>query len=85
MASICSAVYCNDRNFAFRLPNPCSAATLPPNTLEITLALAMTVLVAGALALLAGSLTRRLLRSIEGDRRRLIRCRPNPLQGLRQA
>lgn len=45
-----------------------SAATLPHNTLEITLALALTVLVAGAVALLAGSLTRRLLRSIEGER-----------------
>lgn len=45
-----------------------SAATLPANTLEVTLAIALTVLVAGAAALLAGSLTRRLLRSIEGDR-----------------
>lgn len=45
-----------------------SSASLPSNTLEVTLAIAMTVLVAGALALLAGTLTRRLLRSIEGDR-----------------
>lgn len=45
-----------------------SAATLPHNTLEITLALALTVLVAGAVALLAGGLTRRLLSSIEGER-----------------
>lgn len=45
-----------------------SATTLPHNTLEITLAVALTVLVAGAVALLAGSLTRRLLRAIEGER-----------------
>ena len=45
-----------------------SSASLPTNTLEVTLAIALTLLVAGALALLAGSLTRRLLRSIEGDR-----------------
>ena len=45
-----------------------SAASLPANTLEVTLAIAMTVLIAGAVSLLAGSVTRRLLRSIEGDR-----------------
>ena len=45
-----------------------SAATLPSNSLEITLAIAMTVLVAGAGAMAAGSLTRKLLRSIEGER-----------------
>jgi len=45
-----------------------SSASLPTNTLEVTLAIALTLLVAGALALLAGTLTRRLLRSIEGDR-----------------
>ncbi len=45
-----------------------SSASLPSNTLEVTLAIALTLLVAGALALLAGTLTRRLLRSIEGDR-----------------
>ena len=45
-----------------------SAVALPSNTLEVTLALAMTLLVAGAVALLAGRVTRRLLQSIEGDR-----------------
>jgi len=45
-----------------------SAATLPANTLEVTLALALALLIAGAAALLAGSVTRRLLRSIEGER-----------------
>lgn len=45
-----------------------SAATLPSNTLEVTLAIAMTLLIAGAVALLAGRVTRRLLQSIEGDR-----------------
>ena len=45
-----------------------SAATLPSNTLEVTLALAMTLLIAGAVALLAGRVVRRLLQSIEGDR-----------------
>jgi small conductance mechanosensitive channel len=45
-----------------------SAAALPTNTLEITLALAMVVLIAGAVALVAGNITRRLLQSIEGDR-----------------
>lgn len=44
-----------------------AAATLPSNTLEVTLAIAMTVLVAGAAGLVAGGLTRRLLRSIEGE------------------
>jgi small-conductance mechanosensitive channel len=44
-----------------------SASTLPANTLQITLAVALTLLVAGALALLASSLTRRLLRSVEGE------------------
>jgi small-conductance mechanosensitive channel len=44
-----------------------SAATLPSNTLEITLAVAMTLLVAGAAAMVAGSVTRRLLRTIEGE------------------
>ena len=41
---------------------------LPQNSLEVLLALAMAVVIAGALALLAGRLTRRLLRSIEGER-----------------
>ena len=50
-----------------------SAVALPSNTLEVTLALAMTLLVAGAVALLAGRVTRRLLQSIEGDR---VRVRP---------
>jgi len=45
-----------------------AAATLPANTLEVTLALALTLLIAGAAGLLAGSVTRRLLRSIEGER-----------------
>ena len=45
-----------------------SAVALPSNTLEVTLALAMTLLVAGAVALLAGRVIRRLLQSIEGDR-----------------
>ena len=45
-----------------------SAATLPSNTLEVTLAIAMTLLIAGAVALLAGRVIRRLLQSIEGDR-----------------
>ena len=48
-----------------------SAATLPSNTLEVTLALAMTLLIAGAVALLAGRVIRRLLQSIEGDRLRV--------------
>lgn len=45
-----------------------ASGSLPTNTLEVTLAIALTLLVAGAMALLAGTLTRRLLRSIEGDR-----------------
>ena len=45
-----------------------TSTSLPTNTLEVTLAIALTLLVAGAMALLAGTLTRRLLRSIEGDR-----------------
>lgn len=45
-----------------------SAASLPSNTLEVTLAIAMTLLIAGAVALLAGRVTRRLFQSIEGDR-----------------
>ncbi len=45
-----------------------SAATLPHNTLEITLALAMTVLVATAIALFVGVVIRRALLRIEGDR-----------------
>jgi len=45
-----------------------SAVTLPSNTLEVTLAIALTALIAGAAAMVAGSLTRRLLRSIEGER-----------------
>ena len=45
-----------------------SAASLPSNTLEVTLAIAMTLLIAGAVALLAGRVTRRLLQSIEGNR-----------------
>jgi small conductance mechanosensitive channel len=44
------------------------AASLPANTLEVVLAVAMAALVAAALALLAGSITRRLLRAIEGER-----------------
>ncbi len=42
--------------------------SLPENALEITLAVAMVVLLALALALLAGAITRRILKSIEGDR-----------------
>ena len=45
-----------------------AAATLPNNSLEVLLALAMAALVAAALGMLAGALTRRLLRSIEGER-----------------
>jgi small-conductance mechanosensitive channel len=45
-----------------------TASTLPTNTLEVTLAIALTVIAAAAVAMLAGSLTRRLLRSIEGER-----------------
>jgi small conductance mechanosensitive channel len=47
---------------------PAASTALPANTLEVTLAVALTLIVAGAVALLAGSMTRRLLRSIEGDR-----------------
>lgn len=45
-----------------------AAATLPPNSLEVLLALAMAAVVAAAFAMLAGALTRRLLHSIEGER-----------------
>lgn len=44
-----------------------TAGALPTNTLEVALAVALTLLVAAAVALLAGSLTRRLLQSIEGE------------------
>jgi small-conductance mechanosensitive channel len=47
---------------------PSTNAALPTNTLEVALAIALTLIVASAVALLAGSLTRRLLRAIEGDR-----------------
>ncbi len=47
---------------------PAAAATLPNNSLEVLLALAMAALVAAAFAMLAGALTRRLLLSIEGER-----------------
>ncbi len=47
---------------------PSTVAAVPANTLEVTLALALSLLVAGAVAMLAGGLTRRLLRSIEGER-----------------
>lgn len=42
--------------------------SLPDNTLEITLALALVALVALAVALLAGMITRRILAAIEGER-----------------
>ncbi|MDO8678024.1 MAG: mechanosensitive ion channel family protein [Acidobacteriota bacterium] len=45
-----------------------ATATLPHNSLEVLLALAMAALVATAFAMLAGALTRRLLMSIEGER-----------------
>lgn len=45
-----------------------ASPTLPDNTLEITLALALVALVALALALLAGMITRRILAAIEGER-----------------
>jgi small conductance mechanosensitive channel len=45
-----------------------ATATLPHNSLEVLLAVAMAVIIAAAIALLAGGLTRRLLRSIEGER-----------------
>lgn len=45
-----------------------ATATLPHNSLEVLLALSMAGIVAAAIALLAGSLTRRLLLSIEGER-----------------
>ncbi len=45
-----------------------AAATLPHNSLEVLLALAMAVIIAAALAMLAGKQTRRLLVSIEGER-----------------
>jgi small conductance mechanosensitive channel len=45
-----------------------ATATLPNNSLEVLLALAMAALVAAAFAMLAGALTRRLLLSIEGER-----------------
>jgi moderate conductance mechanosensitive channel len=40
----------------------------PPHTLEITVALAVVVLVAAGASILAGSLTRRVLVAVEGDR-----------------
>ena len=45
-----------------------ATATLPHNSLEVLLALAMAALVATAFAMVAGALTRRLLLSIEGER-----------------
>lgn len=45
-----------------------ASPTLPDNTLEITLALALVALVALALALLAGMVTRRIMAAIEGER-----------------
>jgi len=42
--------------------------SLPPHTLEVTVALALVVLVAAAGAMLAGSLMRRLLMAVEGAR-----------------
>lgn len=45
-----------------------ATATLPHNSLEVLLALAMAALVAAAFAMVAGALTRRLLLSIEGER-----------------
>jgi small-conductance mechanosensitive channel len=45
-----------------------TAAALPQNSLEVLLALAMAILIATALAIAAGALTRRLLRTIEGER-----------------
>lgn len=45
-----------------------AAASLPANTLEVALALAMTGLAAMAVALFAGALVRRTLRHIEGER-----------------
>jgi small-conductance mechanosensitive channel len=45
-----------------------ATAALPDNTLEVALALAMVALVALALGLLAGMITRRILKAIEGER-----------------
>lgn len=45
-----------------------SATILPDNTLEVTLALAMTVLIATAIALFVGVVVRRALLHIEGER-----------------
>ncbi|MEO8682659.1 MAG: mechanosensitive ion channel family protein [Vicinamibacterales bacterium] len=45
-----------------------STTSFPPHTLEVVLALALVVLVAGAGAMLVSGLTRRLLLKIEGDR-----------------
>ena len=45
-----------------------ATATLPHNSLEVLLALSMAAVVAIGFALVAGALTRRLLRSIEGER-----------------
>lgn len=46
---------------------PSTAAQIPANTLEVTLALALTVVLAAAIAMAIGGLTRRLLNQIEGE------------------
>lgn len=50
------------------MPPDTANPSLPENALEIILAVAMVVLLALALALLAGAITRRILKSIEGER-----------------
>lgn len=50
------------------MPPDAARPTLPGNTLEITLALALVALVALTLSLLAGMITRRILAAIEGER-----------------
>lgn len=61
-----------------------SAATLPANALEITLALAMAALVALAAAMFVGAVVRRVLRRIEGERIHTVAIAESTVRAVRR-